>query len=163
MEYSQERKLRYIDKTVKELEKNKTRKTIDEDNFMKWFEIDKFSYKLMKNFISKEVIQYSKASVLSKDVQKIKKELDTNIKKMNVINKEKKNNIVKHSSIKLRSNKSNNSIKSKKPKIKLVKSKEEIKQRKSSKLFSKPFDKSIPKIKEGSTISVNAFGKIHVH
>ncbi len=85
MEYSQERKLRYIDKTVKELEKNKTRKTIDQDNFMKWFEIDKFSYKLMKNFISKEVIQYSKASVLSKDVQKIKKELDTNIKKMNVI------------------------------------------------------------------------------
>jgi hypothetical protein len=85
MEHSTERKLKYIDKIVNDLEKNKTLKTNDVDDFIKWYEIDKFSYKLMKNFISKEVIQYSKASVLSKDVMNIKKELDTKMKKMNVM------------------------------------------------------------------------------
>ena len=48
----------------------------------------------------------------------------------------------------------------KKPKIKLVKSNSEIKQKQSN---NKKFDQSIPKIKEGSTISVNGFGKIKVH
>jgi hypothetical protein len=85
MELSQERKLKYIDDITKKVENSRNQKLIDEDDFMKWFEIDKFSYKLMKNFISKEIVHYSKVSILSKDVQKIKKEMDTNIKKINVL------------------------------------------------------------------------------
>jgi len=85
MESSQIQKLRFIDKILKDLGKNKLQKNTDEDTFMKWYEIDKFSCKLLKNFISKEVIKYSKDAVLSKDINEKKKEIDVNIKKMNIL------------------------------------------------------------------------------
>lgn len=85
MESSQEKKLKFIDKTLKDLEKNNKKISTDEDTFMKWYEIDKFSLKLLKNYISNELIKYSKDALLSNDINKKKKEIDVNIKKMNIL------------------------------------------------------------------------------
>lgn len=79
----------------------------------------------------------------------------------------KKSKLVKKLKLRKNSNKPSkmptiNKMHTKKPKIKLVKSSNEIKQKKSEKQ-NKSFDNTLPKIKEGSTISVNQFGKIKVH
>ena len=85
MEESQLNKLNYISRVIEKLDKNMGKKNAERGSFPKWSEIDKFSSKLMNNFIAEEKKKLEKCTVFSKNDFIKHKQLDVNFKKMNVL------------------------------------------------------------------------------
>ena len=83
MDESELKKLQYISRVTEQLDRKIVNKCDERGKFPKWNDIDKFSCKLLNNFLSREQKQIAKQEVISKS--DVTKQLEINLKKMNVL------------------------------------------------------------------------------